>query len=205
MKVHEIPTLHKIAQKEYEKKIRKELLTVKRDLEVIVKRYDVRKLEKIYNRMAEGRKVLIEPLIEPDERFIERWKNEPYEGMPFYDDTEFYTDKGIRVRSKSELIIANALEQYEIPYKYEKPVNLKGKGQVRPDFTCLNIKSRKEVIWEHFGMMDEVTYVNKNIVKLAHYHQNGFYVGDNLITTFETAQNPISSRIVRAMIEQYLL
>ena len=52
---------------------------------------------------------------------------------------EFYSNSGVRVRSKSELIIANMLEKYGIPYRYEYPLLLNGNDLVRPDFLCLNI------------------------------------------------------------------
>ncbi len=205
VKKAEYITLRDIAQKDYEKKIHKELTTMKHGLELFLRYYNIQKLNEIYEHMANGRKALIEPLIETDDMFINRWQNVVYEEMKFYDETEFYTGSGIRVRSKSELIIANMLEQYGIPYKYEKPLYLRGVGDVRPDFSCLNMRSRKEVIWEHFGMMDNVSYAIKNVTKLACYHQNGFYVGENLITTFETSQNQISSKLIKGMIEQYLL
>ena len=198
-------SLRDIAQKGYEKRIRKELLAMRQNLEFFIRNYNVRKVNEVYERMGNGRKALIDPLIETDEMFIKRWQDIVYEEMQFYDETELYTYGGIRVRSKSELIIANMLEQYGVPFKYEKPLQLRGMGEVRPDFSCLKVKSRKEVIWEHFGMMDNLTYANKNVTKLACYHQNGFYVGENLITTFETSQNQISSKLIRGMIEQYLL
>ncbi|MBR5348887.1 MAG: hypothetical protein IK125_06605 [Lachnospiraceae bacterium] len=205
IKASELSSLREIAQKGYEKRARKELMAMKQNLEFFIRNYNVQKLNEIYECMAKGRKALIEPLIETDEMFLTHWQNSTFEEMQFYDETEFYTCNGIRVRSKSELIIANMLEQYSIPYKYEKPLHLKGMGEVRPDFSCLKVKSRKEVIWEHFGMMDNMTYANKNVTKLTCYHQNGFYVGENLITTFETSQNQISSKLIKGMIEQYLL
>ena len=119
--------------------------------------------------------------------------------------TEFFSNDGIRVRSKSELIIANMLEQNGIPYRYEYPLMLKDMGTVRPDFTCLNIRTRKEYIWEHFGMMDNIAYANKNIVKIESYEQSGYYLGKNMIMTFETSQHAISSNIIKAMIEEYLV
>ena len=72
--------------------------------------------------------------------------------MPFWDDTEFYSNNGVRVRSKSELIIANLLEQYDVPYKYEMPLSLDENGIVRPDFIALNVRLRSEYVWEHLGM-----------------------------------------------------
>ncbi|MCR5101182.1 MAG: hypothetical protein K6B41_07485 [Butyrivibrio sp.] len=156
--------------------------------------------------MPYGRKILVEPIITSDKIFVEKWLNEKISNpMEFDNETEFYSNKGVRVRSKSELIIANMLEQYNVPYKYERPLLLKKWGQVRPDFTCLNVVQRKELIWEHFGMMDSPSYANKNIVKMANYQQNGFFVGKNMITTFETSVCPISSLNVKKMIEHYLI
>ena len=205
VKAADVQSLRGIAQKEYEKKISKELMAMKQGLESFLQNYDVRKLNEVYECMANGRKALIDPLIETDDMFVDRWKSVVYDDLKFFDESELFTCNGVRVRSKSELIIANMLEQYGIPYKYEKPLYLRGVGDVRPDFSCLNMRSRKEVIWEHFGMMDNVSYVNKNVTKLACYHQNGFYVGENLITTFETSQNQISSKLIKGMIEHYLL
>ncbi len=59
--------------------------------------------------------------------------------------TEFISNNGIRVRSKSELIIANMLEQ------------------------------------------------------------SGYFLGKNMIMTFETSQHAISSNIIKAMIKEYLV
>ena len=67
----------------------------------------------------------------------------------------FYTSKGERVRSKSEVIIADVLNREGVPYRYEYPIYIKGIGKIYPDFTVLNIGIRKEMIWDHFGMMDD--------------------------------------------------
>ena len=97
------------------------------------------------------------------------------------------------------------LEYYEIPYKYECPLYLEGAGIVRPDFTCLNVVRRREMVWEHLGMMDNIAYANKNTQKISHYEENGFVVGENMILTFETSGVPISTHIIRMKIEQNLL
>ena len=126
--------------------------------------------------------------------------------MPFVDQAyDFYSNNGVRVRSKSELIIANMLEQNGIPYRYEYPIVLKDGKNVRPDFLCLNIRTRREYVWEHFGMMDNIAYANKNIAKIQAYEQNGFLAGKNMIMTFESSVTPISSSTIKQMIEEYLL
>ena len=77
-------------------------------------------------------------------------------------------------------------------------------GTVYPDFTVLNVKRRKELYWEHLGMMDDPEYVEKAMQKIAMYEENGIFPGESLILTYETRMNPISPKIVNLMISQYL-
>lgn len=112
--------------------------------------------------------------------------------------------KGERVRSKSELIIADILSKEGVPYRYEYPLYLRGMGRIYPDFTVLNITKREEVFWEHFGMMDDPVYAEGAIKKIATYEQNGIFPGENLILTYEARKNPINQKLVRSLIEHYL-
>ena len=65
------------------------------------------------------------------------------------------TAKGERVRSKSEKILADYFYSRKIPYHYEKPLHLRGYGIVYPDFTLLSRKTRREVYWEHEGLVEK--------------------------------------------------
>ena len=105
------------------------------------------------------------------------------------------------MRSKSELIIADMLNKAGVPYKYEYPLRLNGMGKIYPDFTVLNIKKREEIFWEHFGMMDDPTYVEAAIKKILTYEQNGIFPGENLICIYETRKNPINQKVVNSLIE----
>ena len=195
-----------LAQKGYDRKV---MDLAKEELDVIKHYEDFLKknsIKDIFAIMTPGRKVLINPVYVPDDEYIEAWSSVTYEPMGFERDASVYcSNGGVRLRSKSEIIIANMLEQFKVPYRYEYPITLKGIGTVRPDFTCLNVRTRKEFIWEHFGMMDNIAYANKNIAKINAYEQNGFYQGKNMIMTFETSQYAISSYVIKNMIEQYLL
>jgi len=73
---------------------------------------------------------------------------------------------GTRVRSKSEALISNSLERWEVPQLYEMPLILKGYGKVRPDFMVLNVRTRQEYIWEHLGMLDDPVYLEKAMKKI---------------------------------------
>ncbi len=203
-KVSEIDMLKKNAQQKYEHAVATKLNNLKKELADFLEKYDVSEIDKVYMHMSKARQKLVSPIIDPDEIFVKKWESVTYESSGFINDSEFYSSKGVKVRSKSELIIANALEQCGVPYRYEYPLYLKGIGTVYPDFTCLNISKRKEIVWEHFGMMDNIAYSNKNIAKIQAYNQNAFFPGKNMIMTFETSQNAVGSTTIQNMIKEFL-
>ena len=63
------------------------------------------------------------------------------------------TAKGEKVRSEAEMNIADALDRNNVPYHYEFPFNLKTLGKIYTNFICLNRRTGKEFIWEHFVFM----------------------------------------------------
>ncbi len=204
-KANELTMIKKIAQRDYEQKVNKKLKRIKKNLQNFLIHDDISAIEKVYANMSTARKKLVVPILEPDDQFVKRWKEVIYEPMGFKDGAAvFCSDNGIRVRSKSELMIANALEKAGIPFRYEYPVKLKSMGDVRTDFMCLNVRTRKEILWEHFGRMDDEGYINRNVPKIADYAHSGYFEGENMIMTFESSQHPLSSRTIKLMIEHYL-
>jgi len=114
----------------------------------------------------------------------------------------YMTDSGINVRSKSELIIANALYQNGIPYRYEAALALGGENRY-PDFTICRPSDGKVFIWEHLGLMDQDIYRQRNIEKLSLYARYGFLPFDNLICTYEhDIKNPAQ---IHRLIKVHLL
>jgi hypothetical protein len=195
----------RLAQKEYDRTI---LSIAEKEMNLIEK-YDrllkEEPIERTYIEYCKGRQELVTPVLLTDEQFVAKWKSEKYNPKSFEDSEEFYSASGIRVRSKAEVMIADMLDYYGIPYKYEHPLMLKGLGIVNPDFICLNVAKRREMIWEHFGMMDSISYANRNVNKIQYYALNGYCAGENMIMTFETSQFPIKSNIIRMKIEQFLM
>jgi len=112
--------------------------------------------------------------------------------------------KGEQVRSKSEVIIADALNRMKIPYRYEYPLYLQKTGTIYPDFTVLNVKLRKEMYWEHLGMLDDSMYAENVVQKLTSYEQNEIFPGEKLILTFETKQQPLNQKLIMQLILRYL-
>lgn len=95
------------------------------------------------------------------------------------------SDKGVFMRSKSERIIAARFDFYGVPYIYEQEIKLKSGKKIYPDFTLINPVTKEIIYWEHFGMMNDINYVNKNLNKLREYISNEIVPGKNLIVTFE--------------------
>jgi len=201
----DVDLVRRLAQKAYDKKVidstRKELKAINS----FFSNYPEIKAEQVYEKMHEERRKLINPIVETDEQFVANWESVHYDGKGFEEGfPEIYTAKGERVRSKSEMIIADTLNREGIPYRYEYPVKIKGWGKFYPDFTALNIKKRKEIYWEHLGMMDDVAYVENALQKITLYMQNGIFLNDSLIITYETKRIPLNQRMIKLMIEQYL-
>lgn len=201
----EKPLVQRLCQKDYDQKILRSAEKELKKLEKIRKNYPGQTCEEIYNNIHIQRKKLVQPIWLPDEEYIKEWEQKEYRGKMFWEDLpEHYTDKGERVRSKSEVLIANALNKNKIPYRYEQPIYLNGWGTIHPDFTVLNVRLRKEKYWEHLGMMDNYEYAEEALKRIDMYEKNDIFPGDKLIITHETLKQPINSKNIEKIIEQYL-
>ena len=168
----------------------------------LAKSYHPGEIDAALTGLRPGRRRLVTPVREPDSDFIAAWQHAPYTGKPFeINAPEFFTGTGVRVRSKSEVIIADALSRDGIPFRYEYPTSVKGWGTCYPDFTCLDTTTREEIIWEHFGLMGEHDYAETAIQKISHYAASGYILGKNLIATFESGTTPLSVKQVQAYIK----
>lgn len=204
MKEREHALAQKLAQKDYNRKV---LSAVEKESSAIQKYFSScpeNCAEQIYETLHRERQKLILPVKETDEEYVKNWELVTYQKKEIYEETQYFTAKNERVRSKSEIIIADTLKQEGIPYRYEYPVWLNGFGTVYPDFTVLNIRTRKEMYWEHFGMMDDPVYAEHAFLKMMTYEENGFFPGDSVILTYETGKRPLNRKHVLQLIERYL-
>ncbi|WP_024866575.1 hypothetical protein [Butyrivibrio sp. FCS014] len=203
----QIQTAKALAQKNYAEIIEKSIYTKQKLIESVIDEYKSDPLKASYNNLNPVRQQLVKPYILEDADFASRWLSIPYEPNPKYpEDKGQTTSKGEKVRSKSEVIIADNLKMMGIPYKYEAPLKLKDGSIVYPDFTCLNVKRRKIVYWEHFGKMGNQEYRNNDFFwKLKNYGPSGIIQGMNLIMTFEDEENSFDFLTYKSTIEDYLL
>lgn len=195
-----------LAQKDYDCKLIAELTVEIKILKRFLNSYQPKRIEEIYNSLHECRKTLIRPVILPDEDYAREWMNFEYKMKAFNDGaSEYYSAKGERVRSKSEIIIADTLNRFNVPYRYECPINIGGNGTIHPDFTCLNIRTRKEYLWEHNGMMSDADYADYATKRIDMYTLAGYSADENLILTYETVNKPLNSRVIEYYIRKLLL
>ena len=127
----------------------------------------------------------------------------------FFEDGLIHrTATGVPVRSKSEVIIADALTSHKIKYKYEEKFVGDDGFQKRPDFTFEDPVKGK-IIWEHLGMLSDPGYVKRWERKLGWYKKQGVVpieegIGMNgtLVTSKDTEAGGINSDEINATIDR---
>ena len=228
----------KLAQKAYNIKllpaIKKELALLQAALIQIQKNSQGREIPfNVLELVNPECRALVTTATLSDEEYAAAWLSQKYTPKPFQPDVpELYTARGERVRSKSEVIIADTLNRLGVPYHYEFPLTLKIGGRVpisrdlsnssratksrvlttsstttltvHPDFLCLNLRTRQEFIWEHFGLMDDPDYAAKAVQKLQTYNQNGIHPGKSLIISTETTDFPLNTKHIENLINTFL-
>lgn len=124
-------------------------------------------------------------------------------GSQFFEDRLVHkTARGELVRSKSEVIIANALHYHNLDYVYEPELVLNGKVK-RPDFKIEDADTGDVWYWEHCGMMDDPKYKRRWEEKKSFYQKNGIEEGKNLIVTYDDCGS-LDSQKVEKIIEEML-
>ena len=193
-----------LAQKEYDRQL---MLSLRSELNAIcgfLQNFHPEQVDEVYRSLSELRKPLVTPIRLLDEDYAKQWLSGEYEKMGFAPDApEHLTARNERVRSKSEIMIADALDRNFIVFRYEYPILIEGLGYVHPDFICLHPITRQIIIWEHFGMMDDPSYAEQTIGKIEKYCNAGYHLGFNLIATFETSKHPLHSRHIEQQIQRH--
>ena len=193
-----------LAQKSYQEAVVKKAERRLKQISKLLCEYDDNEIEQVYLSSHMERQALIKPIKPTYEQLLNGWMNEEFKGKEFQEGAAMIlSEKGERVRSKSEKIIADYFFRNNISYKYEKPLLLEGYGTVYPDFTLFSPKLRKEVYWEHEGRMDDPVYARSAVKKIYGYEQNGIFEGERLILTYETSETVMNTRDIERKLSQY--
>ncbi len=200
IKKKDIETARTLARIEYNENLLKEINRKNNEIREMLAMTNENIYISALNKMTEAKRNLISIPFVSDEEYLLNWLHRDFEKMGFKENMpEYYTRKGLRVRSKTEVIIADILDELAVPFIYEKPLRLNS-DVVHPDFTLLDVKNKKEIYWEHFGMMDDIEYRNNAFFKIRKYEEAGLFQHDSLIWTFETSKYQINTKQLRKMI-----
>ena len=152
-----------------------------------------------------GYRELLSPYFKPDSQELIDWMNSPYEQNTNHPEHLLHkTDSGHLVRSKSEAIIASYLHANRIPFRYECALYL-DTTLLFPDFTIRHPDTGELYYWEHFGLMDDPSYCKTVTTKLQTYITYEIIPSIQLITTYETQKNPLSTEVIHKIVEHYFL
>jgi len=133
----------------------------------------------------------------------EEWWRKPYKEYWGYPERKTkLTSRGQYVRSISELLIAEALYKYSIPFHYEEELEANRKT-FAPDFTFEG-RNFDLFFLDYFGMMDNENYARRNFSKLNEYYDAGLIPGDNLIVAFDS-QGIMNAGVIEAIIENEII
>jgi hypothetical protein len=113
------------------------------------------------------------------------------------------TRKNVAVRSKSEVIVANALDSLGISYEYEKPLYSRTDSTDfrLPDFTVSH--QGDFFYWEHLGMLNVPSYREAWARKEAWYKKNGFW--DQLIVSKDNPDGGIDAAEIERLAHARIL
>ena len=180
------------------KSAKKEAAVLERILDI----YPDDVMEDVFLNLPDNRKKYVDPVFGKNDRFVHDWLAQPYVRKAFKKtDPVYLTLKGERVRSKSEVIIADRLFAKGIPYKYECPLKV-GKKVIHPDFTILRLSDLRIIYHEHCGKMDDQDYVEERVVKrINDYSKAGIILGENLFLTFESSTTPLNVEVLDRLIK----
>ena len=104
----DLKLVQRLAQKSYDQKV---LKVAERELhawELLAAHFPDMTAEEVYDALSPARQKYVIPIRPTDEAFQKQWESVTYEPGCFRSDVpEYYTDRGERVRSKSEQLIGS--------------------------------------------------------------------------------------------------
>lgn len=194
-----------LAQKDYQQRLYKEAEKEWKDINTFLRKHRETHLEDIYINLNSYRKEIVDPIVISDDMFIKQWEAQVYETNPYYQDEKVYlTKKEEKVRSKSEVLLADMYYEMGIPYRYEAELCLKNGKKKYPDFTILDVRTRSIIYHEHMGLLDSEEYRRANLCKLEEYRKNGIFLGKNLFITYEAEGVYLNIKEIKETVKSFL-
>lgn len=200
------PLAEQLAAKKYLSLLLEDLSHEKKAIEFYLAHHesDIGKSEHLLTDTSEYQ-TLLAPFFTPHSKELYDWMHSPYKRNLNHPEQLIHkSSSGNLVRSKSEAIIDMFLYTNKIPFRYECALQL-GESVIFPDFTIRHPETGNLYYWEHFGLMDDLSYSRNSCAKLQLYTSHGIIPSIHLITTYETKDSPLSSEIVEKIVSHYFL
>lgn len=194
-----------LAEKKYLEARLQDLSAEKSAIDAFLKQYQqyTQKVPKLLNKAAYCN--LLSSSVKPASQELAEWADASFETNTSHpEQLRHPCTSGHMVRSKSEVLIDQALFTHQIPFRYECILKL-GEVTVFPDFTLRHPHTGNIFIWEHFGKMDYGSYAQNAFQKMQLYNSFGYIPTINLITTFETKDHPLTIKVIENVIQHYFL
>lgn len=200
----ERPLAEQLAAKKYLSFLYDDLQNEKKAIDAYLKHYNPQTPKsQILLTKESGYQELLAPYFHPSSQELAIWANSTYESNPKYPEQRIYkTGSNHYVRSKSEVLIDMFLYMYKLPFRYECALHL-GETTLFPDFTIRHPITGEIFYWEHFGLMDDASYSKNAYSKLQLYTNHGIIPTLQLITTYETKDNPLTPETIERTIKNY--
>ena len=206
VKKQDYDKLKSIFQTGYEQNLYKKLVESRKIIKRFLDKYEENSIRNVYEELSEGRKRFINPVVESDEDFVRKWYQMYPDHMNTFDVLPSYvTSNGEKVRSKTEVIIADLFTSMSIPYSYETEFVTEDGKRYYPDFVLLNKRTRKTYVWEHLGLITNEDYASKNFLKLCEYEKSNLKFGENFIISMESDKYPLDIELIKEKIRRYLI
>ena len=191
-----------VKRKYLESRLRK-LKQEEKRIDIYLKQYSLDEFSSYHIEEHPELQKLLSGVYVPLKQELDEWVNASYTNNPKEPQKLIHkTIPGILVRSKSEALIINALFGHKIPFRYECLLQIQNVS-IYPDFTIRHPVTGEVYYWEHFGMMDNENYAHNVYSKLQLYQSVGIIPSMQLLTTFETRQNPLDYEYVELLIQYY--
>lgn len=172
-------------------------------LERLVKLHRAPTADNILKNLPQAYRELPARSFLPEQRRKDAWADEPYDQSTYKPEERIHTTaRGLGVRSKSEVIIADRLDAYEIPFHYEEMLYIENHS-FSPDFTIL--RKTGIVYWEHCGLVNDAAYMQHHKWKLEMYEKAGIVPWKNLIITYDDEEGRLDARCIESEIALKLL
>lgn len=196
--------VNQLAQKEYDNDIEVLVDQILKGIKFLNNIYEESLVDNCYQKFDDDIQKRIKPIRPTREQYAKFWKEQPYEKNTYKHNNTIYTRSGELVRSKSERLIADILYEKNIPYRYDSIIRLKNGVKFSPDFVVLT-RDNREILLEHFGMIDKEDYAQNAVSKIEEYQRNGFIQGVNIIYTFETSTRALNSDTIYTIVNEFFI